>query len=382
MKATLDLNKELHKKLSRIKAPIVLPAGKTPGYQGACVFCREDGYHLISSCKAEGHQTLCISRSRDLTGWSAPEPLWGDKREEGQGIPGSGVFFQGNYLFCSLSKKNLRLIPKTAPLPVNPSIDQATREKKSLELYEYLYKLKDYRAEREVVVKTPGRDRKGKISAQGTAPDLAAVSAFIRAGADVNYQGEDTKNYKSCPLALAVNMEFYELADLLIANGADVNVELKENGKIGNSFSLLSRYSNDYPLSKAKYLLENGADPDYVRDSGYPLLVWAARHGQKEFVAMLLEYGADPDKTLTLPRKKNYKPGNGETALWAAANSTNADDPDLEAVASLLIRYKADVNRRAKDGTTALDRALARKRDGLVRILKAAGAKTSKESGK
>ena len=280
------------------------------------------------------------------------------------------------------AERSLRLIPKTAPLPVNPSIDQATREKKSLELYEYLYKLKDYRAEREVVVKTPGRDRKGKISAQGTAPDLAAVSAFIRAGADVNYQGEDTKNYKSCPLALAVNMEFYELADLLIANGADVNVELKENGKIGNSFSLLSRYSNDYPLSKAKYLLENGADPDYVRDSGYPLLVWAARHGQKEFVAMLLEYGADPDKTLTLPRKKNYKPGNGETALWAAANSTNADDPDLEAIASLLIRYKADVNRRAKDGTTALDRALARKRDGLVRILKAAGAKTSKESGK
>lgn len=110
MKSTLDLNKELHKKLSRIKAPIVLPAGKTPGYQGACVFCREDGYHLISSSKAEGHQTLCISRSRDLTGWSAPAPLWEDEREEGQGIPGSGVFFQGNYLFCSLSKKSLHLI--------------------------------------------------------------------------------------------------------------------------------------------------------------------------------------------------------------------------------------------------------------------------------
>ena len=42
----------------------------------------------------------------------------------------------------------------------------------------------------------------------------------------------------------------------------------------------------------------------------------------------------------------------------------------------------AVVIRRAKDGTTALDRALARKRDGLGRILKAAGAKTSKESGK
>ena len=85
------------------------------------------------------------------------------------------------------AERSLRLIPKMAPLPVNSSVDQATRQKKGLELYEYLYKLKDYKAEREVVVKTFGRDKKGKIPAQGTAPDLAAVSALIRAGADVNY---------------------------------------------------------------------------------------------------------------------------------------------------------------------------------------------------
>lgn len=46
------------------------------------------------------------------------------------------------------AERSLRLIPKKAPLPVDPSADRATREKKGLELYEYLYKLKDYRPAR------------------------------------------------------------------------------------------------------------------------------------------------------------------------------------------------------------------------------------------
>ena len=47
------------------------------------------------------------------------------------------------------AERSLRLIPKMAPLPVDPSINQATRQKKGLELYEHLYKLKDYRPARE-----------------------------------------------------------------------------------------------------------------------------------------------------------------------------------------------------------------------------------------
>lgn len=277
------------------------------------------------------------------------------------------------------AERSLRLIPKKAPLPVDSSIDRATREKKGLELYEYLYKLKDYKPEKEVAYTSFGRQKKGKFPAQGTPPDLSKVSALIRAGADVNYQGEDTNSHKSCPLALAVNMEHYELADLLIANGADVNLELTENGKFGTSFSLLSRYSNDNQLFKAKYLLENGADPDYVRESGYPVLVWAARHGQEKLTALLLEYGADPNKTRAQPHKKGYKPGNGETALWAAANSSNTGETDLAVVTEMLIRHKADVNRRAKDGTTALDQAIATKKKSLEHLLRAAGAKTSRE---
>lgn len=43
----------------------------------------------------------------------------------------------------------LRLIPNKAPLPVDPSIDKAHAEEKSMGLHEYLYKLKNYRPARE-----------------------------------------------------------------------------------------------------------------------------------------------------------------------------------------------------------------------------------------
>ena len=94
------------------------------------------------------------------------------------------------------AERSLRLIPKTAPLPVDPSIDQATREKKGLELYEYLYKLKDYRPAREnrnSSTTINGKTTYQKLPEQGTKPDLSKVKAFIRAGADVNWQGEDKR---------------------------------------------------------------------------------------------------------------------------------------------------------------------------------------------
>ena len=91
------------------------------------------------------------------------------------------------------AERSLRLIPKKAPLPVDPSADRATREKKGLELYEYLYKLKDYRTARESTttsVTINGKRKYDKLPEEGTKPELSKVSAFIRAGADVNYQGE------------------------------------------------------------------------------------------------------------------------------------------------------------------------------------------------
>lgn len=81
------------------------------------------------------------------------------------------------------AERSLRLIPKKAPLPVDPSADRATREKKGLELYEYLYKLKDYRPARESTttsVTINGKRKYDKLPEEGTKPELSKVSAFIR----------------------------------------------------------------------------------------------------------------------------------------------------------------------------------------------------------
>lgn len=278
------------------------------------------------------------------------------------------------------AKRSLLLIPKQPPLPVNPSIDPATREKKGRELYEYLYKHKDYKPERKYTYETYGRKKKATAPALGTAPDPAAVSALIRAGANVNYQGEDMNSLKSCPLSLILRMELFELVDLLIANGADVNLELTGNGKLNTSFCLLGFHCNNGNLLSAEYLLKNGADPDYVNQYGFPLLVWYARHGDDTVTALLLEYGADPEKMTEQPRLKGIKADTVHTALWAAANARGGiEEAKLEAVSNTLIRHKADVNHRAGNGTTPLDRAMATGKKNLARILKAAGAKTSAE---
>ena len=281
------------------------------------------------------------------------------------------------------AERSLRLVPQKAPLPVDPSADRATREKKGLELYEYLYKLKDYRPARESTtssVTINGKRKYDKLPEQGTKPDLSKVSAFIRAGADVNYQGEGIRGDNSCALALAMDMQFFELADLLIANGADVNLEIGRSDEYKNaSSSLLSRHYFNPKAPQAAYLLEHGADPDYVCNDGRTLLISAARYGNEESVRVLLENGADPNKPNGKPRLGHYKPAHSETALWVLADVPGLQENSINAAAKLLIEHKADVNFRARGGATPLDRAIATGKSSLARLLKEAGAKTSRE---
>lgn len=281
------------------------------------------------------------------------------------------------------AERSLRLIPKKAPLPVPPSLDRATREQKGLELYEYLYKLKDYRPARESYTSSTtinGKTTYNQLPEQGTKPDLAKVSAFIRAGADVNYQGEDIRGDKSCALGLALDMEFFELADLLLANGADVNLEIGRADQYKDaSSSLLVRHYYNARKPQTAYLLEHGADPDYVCNDGRTLLISAARYGNVDSVKLLLDYGADPNQPNGRPRLGSYKPANSETPLWIVADTTGIPETKMNSIAQMLIDHKADVNYRVRNGTTALDRAIATKKKSLECLLKAAGAKTSKE---
>lgn len=114
-------------------------------------------------------------------------------------------------------------------------------------------------------------------------------------------------------------------------------------------------------------------------NDGKTLLISAARYGNEESVRFLLENGADPNKPNGKPRLGHYKPANSETALWVLADVSGLQENSINAAAKLLIEHKADVNFRSRGGATPLDRAIATGKSSLARILKEAGAKTSRE---
>ena len=214
-----------------------------------------------------------------------------------------------------------------------------------------------------------------KEAAQGT-----DTSDWESRNKDANTAQIETEYLEQRHQALALDMQFFELADLLIANGADVNLEIGRSDEYKNaSSSLLSRHYFNPRAPQAAYLLEHGADPDYVCNDGKTLLISAARYGNEESVRFLLENGADPNKPNGKPRLGHYKPANSETALWVLADVSGLQENSINAAAKLLIEHKADVNFRSRGGATPLDRAIATGKSSLARILKEAGAKTSRE---
>jgi ankyrin repeat protein len=142
------------------------------------------------------------------------------------------------------------------------------------------------------------------------------------------------------PLDLAAGMGRIEIAELLIANHADVNGE-GNSGPLGMA-SLLGQ------VEMVKFLLAKGADIN----AGTPL-VGVALVGRKEIVSLLLDKGA----------KINAKAGNGMTALNAAAKQGNKD------VVELLLARGADISAQDADGDTPLLDAAFNDKQDIVAIL-------------
>lgn len=84
-----DTMGELHTRLSRMKAPIILPARGGVTYHGAHVVHAEDGYHLTTVRREAGLERLCVSHSQDLIGWSIPEQLPENAGTDAAVIPGA-----------------------------------------------------------------------------------------------------------------------------------------------------------------------------------------------------------------------------------------------------------------------------------------------------
>lgn len=140
---------------------------------------------------------------------------------------------------------------------------------------------------------------------------LLTVKLLVEAGADIN----SVDKFGNSPLRNSLEWNNKEIAQYLIDKGADIR-QFDHQG-YQNGYSIIMEaifwYEKYKDISIIRSLLKAGADPNEKAPgryyscvpkhdchwSGYTLLTWAAENGDRDVVAVLLEYGADPK----LPRE-------------------------------------------------------------------------------
>jgi ankyrin repeat protein len=138
--------------------------------------------------------------------------------------------------------------------------------------------------------------------------------------------------YYIAPLDAALGGNYFQIAELLLQHGADVDVRSQ-----GGWTPLLSVSFKDNP-EIVEWLLNHGADANARLDGGATPLHFAGEGGHPQIARMLLDHKADINaETLT-----------GLTSLHVASGYGNVD------VAELLLRHGVDVNARDNAHSTPL----------------------------
>lgn len=165
----------------------------------------------------------------------------------------------------------------------------------------------------------------------GFVSGMESMRLLVKAGAKVdlvNGQGET-------PLALAVNSGDMDRAKFLLENGANPNTEMAIAGVSALTVS-------NAPM--LKLLINRGLDIKMiVSPMGHTLLMFCSMDGSEEIVNLLLESGANP----------NGATPDGLTVLMMAA----MHDPGHSRVIESLIRHGANVDAKSPEGKTALSLA-------------------------
>ncbi|KAF8441158.1 ankyrin repeat-containing domain protein [Terfezia claveryi] len=186
--------------------------------------------------------------------------------------------------------------------------------------------------------------------------NMTAVQLLLENGADVNITGG------ICGTALigATYFGYENIVQLLLEKGADVNIT---GGEYGTAL-MAATYSGRKDM--VQLLLERGADANVTSGESGTALIEAIFRKRRDIVELLLEKGADV----------NLTSGEYGTALIAAAYSWNKD------IVHLLLEKGANVNITGGEYGTALIAATYHEYNGIVQLLLEKGADVNITSGK
>ncbi len=234
-------------------------------------------------------------------------------------------------------------------------------------------------------VSASAQDRETQFFWAAKKGDTATLKAFLQAGVNVNARDL----FGMTALMWAADGGHSQSVRTLLAAGASVNATAKNGG------TALTRAAESGDTETVKTLLAVGADINAALESGSTALMAAASRGRTETVKILLAAGADVNAAARDRRTWNTEPPDhtksqtererllilassrdGYTALMAAAF-----DGHVPTIRTLLAAG-ANVNAKAKNGTTALHQAVGgRGGTETVAELLAAGADPSARSG-
>jgi len=242
---------------------------------------------------------------------------------------------------------------------------------------------------------TPG-DKLLKAASNG---DIEGMKAQLAQGADINYRSSGVLALEQTALMKAAKNGHLEAVKFLIEKGADVS---KGNSGKENPITLAAEKNH---AEIVLYLIEKGENVNYQETNyGMTALHHAAKNGNRELAEKLVAKGADMkmlskleetpfglavfyknlgvaqfflDKGADPNQLGRYKKPMIMQATSTASKDRHAIPPKVKAMVSLLLRYKADINKQDHVGNTALIMAATKGRRPLMDFLIAKGADES-----
>lgn len=175
----------------------------------------------------------------------------------------------------------------------------------------------------------------------------------IEAAREIFIKNPDTIRAESShpikPLIFAVYDGNFDMAKLLVENGADVNASMDMITALHIASALQTSVAKDI----INFLLENGADIDAAGPKGETPLMSAAASGQFNTAQLLIEKGANVHAVSS----------EGETPLMSAVIGGNIN------VVKLLVEKGADIYISKDNGDTAISLAAKTQKPDILAYL-------------